>query len=482
MQMTSFSFLLYFLPIMLCGYFLLLSSRKWQNIWLVLCGVAFYAFGGVAYAAVLLGLAAANYFLGRAGQRERDSGKTGKRFVAIACAVNLFPLVFFKYLHPAVDAIAGLFGATVPEFPAAPLGISFLALQGISYAIDLYRGTVPWDSNFFNSALYFTFFPALPAGPVIRYHDIAKQIPERTISLSNVVKGLPRFIVGLAKVVLLAAPVMAVAEIIFSQSNLSGIYTSVPASLAWLGLLASLIGIYHYYSGYSDMAIGLGKMLGFRIPENFDHPHLASSVTAFWKRCFSSLARWFDEYVYQPLDKSRGHANNDRMVLHTLIMWLLVGIWIGPGVPNIVLGFCCFLFIVVERIIEIDVSSKGGVIRHCTVLLFMLIVGLSLQTDTLYQFALYASNLLGMRGAGFSSEFALFLLGDYWLVLLLGVICSFPIGTGLRRYAKQRGGAVSVVYSLGHVAAVFALAALIVISISGSSYDPSRFVWHYLWS
>lgn len=480
--MTSFSFLLYFLPAMLIGYYALSFSRKVQNLWLVVCGVAFCLLNNfMSLLYLLIFLVVANYFLGFAIQsrREKDSEKSTKPFVVIACIVNLVPLLALKYLEPAFNTVAGLFGMTSPTFPVAPLGISFLALQGISYIVDIYRGTVPWNSNIIDNAVYFSLFPTFRAGPIVRYHDVAGQITQRKMSFDNVVEGLCRFIVGLGKVVLIAGPVMSITDIVFNQSNMSGLYTTVPVSLAWLGLLTCILSVYYYYSGYSDLVIGLAKMLGFTIPENFEHPQLATSVSNFWNRCYISLTAWFDDYVYQPLGKDR--SNNDKMVLHTVLMWLLIGLWLGAGLPNIILAIWSALFIIFERIIDVN-DSKRSVWRQISVVIYILVAAIAFRTETMYHFTLFISNLFGMGGSGFYSEYTVLLLKENWLPIIFGFICCFPIGAKLHQYSQSHSNVASGIISISYPLVMIAILALVVLSLSGSSYDPYQIIYSYLWS
>ncbi|MDL2318320.1 hypothetical protein LJC74_04435 [Eubacteriales bacterium OttesenSCG-928-A19] len=479
MELTGFSFLLYFFPVMLLVHCALRFSTRAQNVWLVICSAAYFLLNQYFSLLFLLaGLIVANYMLGFWVQRQQDAGKKGKIGVILACILNLLPLFLDRILEPAINVVAGLLDLQIPVFPRMPLGGAFLALQGISYIVDIYRAKARWDKSIINSALYFAFFPPLHAGPILRYHSVALQLKQRKICLDDVAKGLSRFIVGLAKLVLLARPTLSITEIIFGQSGLSGIYTTVPVSLALLGLLACVLSIYYYFSGFSDLVIGLGKMLGFAYPENFDHPQLAPSVNSFWKRCYTSLLAWFDEYVYQSLSSKR--TNNDRMVTHTLIMWLLIAVWLGFGLPKIILAIWSVLFIVVERIIRVD-ETKFSILHHFSVLIYMLIAAIAFQTDSMYQFTLFISNLFGMRNNGFVSSLAGTLIKENWLVLAVGIVCSFPIGTKLRQYAQRHRNLLSGIISLAYPVAMVLLLALTVLSVSASSYDPYQIIYAHLW-
>ncbi|MDL2205315.1 hypothetical protein LJC33_00200 [Eubacteriales bacterium OttesenSCG-928-N13] len=483
MEMPSFAFLLYFLPVLLLGYFLLSFSAKAQNLWLIVGSLVFYALGNHAYTLILAGLVLVNFLLGRVAGRLAIGARNEKKMrkvVWVACVVNLLPLVFFSYLPVPLNALCGLLGLEPIALPAMPLGLAFLALKGISYVVDICRRRVPHRQSFMSTALYLTFFPSLPAGPIIRYHEVAAQIEKRRVSREGVANGICRFIVGLAKAVVLGGPLLAVADIVFNQSNISGIYATVPVSLAWLGVLACMMGLYHGLSGFSDMAIGLGGVFGFVLPENFRHPHLAASVESFWQRCFSTMGTWFDDYVYQPLTSKR--TNNDGMVLHTLLIWLLIGLWLGPDVPNLILAVWSFAFILVERIIELDPANTRSPLRHFFVLVFIPVAVIALRTDSVYQFTLYISNMFGMRDNGFASPLALTLLRENWPVLAAGFVASFPLCTWLHRFTLRKRSFMGCVVSLAYPVAMVVLVVLVVLALSSSSYNPYLMVQQYLWS
>lgn len=479
MQMTDFSFLLYFLPAMLLGYFILSFSRKAQNLWLFLSSLLFYSFGNYIYVLFMLVIVVANYYLGYAAKYYFEKEEESKSFLWLACALNLLPLFFYKYLYIILDSVSGLLELTIPPFPVAPLGISFLTLQGISYVVDIYRGKAKWNARFVETALYFSFFPPLQAGPIICYHDVAEQIKNRETNFENVVVGLCRFVVGLAKIVILAQPLSFIADVAFDQSNLSGIYTTVPISLALLGLVAYALAMYHYLSGFSDLVIGLGRALGFIYRENFNYPILSTSVSEFWTRCYSSLYEWFDKYLYQSLSKQR--TNNDHMVLHLLLMWMLIGLWLGLGVTKVVFSIWFFFFILLERIIEFQDAKNKGILSRIYVIFVVLISLVALKTDNIYQFTLFISNLFGMKNNGFDSELAQLLLRENALTLAVGFICTFPIAAKLRSYAEEKGGVLSAAYVFYPVVMIV-LVALLMIYISGGSYDPRQLINFHLWS
>ena len=496
MKITSFWFLLYFLPVMLAGYYLLTCFKKLRNIWLALCGLSFYFLCGIEYAVLAAVLTVVNYTIGfalsRLTAKATDTSlsadraakerlkKTARNIMVLSVAVNLAPLFAFVFIPRLFPAIPFPFGFASPFSYIVHFGIAFLSLQGISYTTDIVRSKVEWNPNIISTVVYFTFFPAAFAGPIIKYHTVADQLENREINFDKISEGICRLVVGFAKLCIVAEPLLAVSHLITERSNMSGIYSSAPISLMLLGLVSCVIGMYHFFSGFSDISIGIGKMLGFSLPENFRHPQLATTVTTFWQRCYGSLTEWFDEYVYDSLSKKR--SNNDMMVLHMLVTWLLIGIWAGPSVPSIIFGFWNFVFILFEKVVEMKEKKKKTLFRHLYVMTVAVVSVIALNTSGLYQFTLYISNLSGMKGYGFYSDFALRLLMEYWPVLFAGLIAAFPIGTIFRQLASRTSGILSAVYTVVYPIAMLVLAALILLSLSGVSYDPTQIFSAYLWS
>ena len=495
MELTVFSFLLYFLPVMLVVYFLLRSLKKVRNIWLILCGLVFYLMNGVAYAVLPIAIALLNHWMGyelsravaitSAENDESDKVAIGKAkkvarvIVVISIIINLAPLVAFSYL-PKLLGQSPLF-FDFEQWPSfmVPFLLAVLALQGISYIVDIFREKAQYNSDIISTLVYFTFFPVAFAGPIIKYHEMATQIEDREITFSKISSGICRLVVGLAKLCVIATPLLAVATIVIEQSNLSGVYTNVPISLILLGLFTSLIGMYHFLSGFSDLSIGIGKILGFTFPENFRHPQLATTMAAFWQRCFSSLTGWFDEYVYDSLSKKR--SNNDRMVLHMLLMWILIGLWTGPSIPHIIFGFWNFLFLLFEKVVEMKEKRNKTIFRNIYIFIVAIVSVIALNTSSLYQFTLFISNLFGMKGYGFYSEFALSLLIECWPILLAGLITAFPIATKLRECAGNKTGFVGGAYTVFYTLAMIVLVVLVVLSLSGVSYDPTQIFSTFFW-
>ena len=496
MEFASFGVLLYFLPVMFVGYFLLSSLKKMRNLWLVLCGIGFYFLCEIECAVLLLALAVTNYGMGYfisrfiALSKKNDSltdkiigrkqKQVARNVTVLSTIVNLVPLFVFIFLPRLFMDLPRWFGFELNLSLPVPFGVAFLALLGISYTMDIYRDKVQWNPNIVHTLVYFSFFPAAFAGPILKYNEMANQIEEREITFDKGADGLGRLIVGLAKLCLIAEPLLAIGRMITDRSNLSGLYTSAPVVLMLVGLGCCLIGMYHFFSGFSDVAIGTGKMLGFSLSENFRHPHLATTVSAFWQRCYSSLNGWFEEYVYDSLSKKR--SNNDKMALHLLLMWLLIGLWTEPNLPHLIFGFWNFVFILFERVVEMKEKKSRTLFRRLYIMIVAIVSVIALNSTGMYQFTLYISNLFNMKGYGFYSDFALRLLKEYWPVLLAGMVCAFPIGTKLRQWAGEKKGVIRAIYTLFYPLAMLVLVALIVLRLSGVSYDPTQLFSTYLWS
>ncbi|MBC6996074.1 MBOAT family protein [Neolewinella lacunae] len=320
----------------------LLLPRRWQNAWLLLLSLLLYAWGGVSYTAVLLWTIVFNYGIGRC-----VNGRHGGLWLALGVVVNLGVLAYFKYTTFAVaEANQLLQLVAIPPFElpriALPLGISFYTFQAISYLADTYRGTTPPQRNVFRLGLYVSFFPQLIAGPIVRYQDLNQQIAQRRMSWEQTAEGLQRFLIGLAKKVLIANTLAVPVEEIFALD-----FTQMDAFTAWAGVLLYAGQLYFDFSGYSDMAIGLGLLFGFRLPENFRFPYASRDIRDFWRRWHITLGAWFRDYLYLPLGGSRG--GRWRTVRNLLLVFLATGVWHGAAWAFVAWGLWHGLFIVLER-------------------------------------------------------------------------------------------------------------------------------------
>lgn len=439
MLFSSVIFLLYFLPAVVVLYYTVgKRSIHVRNGLLLIASLVFYAWGEPRNVLLLLLSCLTNYLLGLAVGSEECSGKARRIGLIVAIGFNLGILFLFKYLNFTVDTINAVAGRSLLTVPAIalPLGISFFTFQALSYVIDVYRGDTPVQKNPFDLALYICLFPQLVAGPIVRYNEIQQQLRCRKESLEQLCGGACRFVLGLAKKLLLANSMGAIADHIFGLSNLWHTQYLVPASLAWLGSIAYTLQIFLDFSAYSDMAIGLGAMFGFSFCENFNYPYIADSVNQFWRRWHISLTRWFREYLYFPLGGSRT-KNDNLMVRNLAIVWLCTGIWHGANWTFLLWGMWHFLFSLLERLVGFDQwPGKGKVWRHIYLLLVVNFGWVLFRADNLYCFVEYVSNMFLLNGNGLFSATAWMFLRENWHWFLISILACVP--PELRRSGAQR--------------------------------------------
>ena len=362
MVFSSLVFLLVFLPCVLLCYFLMPGIRA-RNAVLCLFSLVFYAWGEPIYLFLMIGLILVNYLLARLMGRY---GSLKKLMLVAALVCDVGAIAFFKYGDFILENVKMLTGLSMPVIGLSlPIGISFFTFQIISYVIDVYRGETPPQKSLLKLATYICLFPQLVAGPIVRYQTVAAELDERRESLPMFTEGLHRFVIGLGKKVVFANAMAMLADTVFDAQVLP------VGSVLWLGAIAYMLQIYYDFSGYSDMAIGMGRMFGFRFLENFNYPYIASSVTDFWRRWHISLSSWFRDYVYIPLGGSRrGFA---RTALNMLAVWLLTGLWHGASWNFVLWGLYYYVFLMIEKLLGKErVERVPGLIRHPVILLIVL--------------------------------------------------------------------------------------------------------------
>ena len=394
MVFASPLFLLLFLPATLAAYFLL--PPRCRNAALLLASVVFYAWGEARYLPLVLGSVAFNWWMGMriAGAVETSMRR---RWLALAVTGNLAALALFKYANFAVaniDTIAPIFGAAPIALAAIPLplGISFFTFHAISYVVDVYKRTASAQRSVPEFALYILLFPQLIAGPIIRYRDIAAQLVARDPSTSEFAYGVRRFVLGLGKKLLVANTLGRSADAIFAVPG-----SELNAPLAWLGLVCYTLQIYFDFSGYSDMAIGLMRMFGFRILENFNYPYVARSVREFWRRWHISLSNWFRDYLYVPLGGNRRGAR--RGYVNLIVVFLLCGLWHGASWPFVLWGTWHGAFLILERAGLERLLARSNWLAHAYTLAVVMGAWVLFRCDTLAHALDYYRALLGLSGA-----------------------------------------------------------------------------------
>ena len=426
MVFSSSTFLMAFLPLTLLLYYgvgvALTKNVTVKNCILLLASLVFYAWGEPVYIVLMLLSILFNFAAGRVIDSALSDGRTGlAKFQFIADVVyNLAVLGFFKYADFVVDNINGLFGAHIPplELPL-PIGISFYTFQILSYIIDLYTGKIRVQKNLVSFALYISLFPQLIAGPIVKYKEIEEQLVGRKESLVKYSRGMARFVVGLAKKLLLANTLGAV----YSGIQATDVGT-LSALTAWTGIACYTLQIYFDFSGYSDMAIGLGSMFGFRFNENFNYPYIATSITDFWRRWHISLSSWFRDYVYIPLGGNR--RKTPRVIFNLMVVWLLTGLWHGAAWNFVLWGMFYGVLLIFEKYVLGDLLPRIPTpVRWLTTMVLVMCGWVLFSAPDLTGALLYFKAMFG-GAAGFTDGNGAYLLSTNLAVLVLGAFCATP--------------------------------------------------------
>ena len=498
MLFTEPTFLFLFLPILLALYFSTFRREhsSYGNWLLLIFSVIFYAKGGGSFTRLILGSIVFNYFAAIAVDRARGSTAVprpaARRWLAFAVAANLVLLGLFKYANFFADNVNTLFlllhvrPLVVPRV-LLPIGISFFTFHAISYVVDVYRRDATAQKSPVHAALYLLLFPQLIAGPIIRYRTIADQLARRVVTLDDFAYGVRRFVIGLAKKVLIANVVAGPADKIFAMP-----FEQLSAAHAWLGVICYTFQIYFDFSGYSDMAIGLGRMFGFRFPENFRWPYIADSVQAFWRRWHMSLSSWFRDYLYVPLGGSR--VSPARTYVNLVSVFFLCGLWHGASWNFVVWGLWHGLFLVIERL-ESNRGDRGDrrakkfsgssadsavaflswpIWPHLYTLLVVMIGWVFFRAATLASASAFLKAMAGLSPAA-PTPYTVrwYLTSEVWLALAAGAVGSTPWVPALAaRLAAVRRPAVRWSASLVATATLVALLVASIMQVAAGTYNP----------
>lgn len=482
MVFTEPVFLFLFLPVLLALYGTMsvggfITSRRalfleGQNWILLLFSLAFYAYGEQLFVLVMLALITVNYVCGLAIERCR--GRSGARLaLIISIAFNLTLLASYKYATFAVANLNALFSAMgLPEISIGtvllPIGISFFTFQAMSYTIDVYRGTAECQKRLSHLALYISLFPQLIAGPIVRYHDISRQLSERVVSSDLFASGVRRFLLGLGKKMILANTMAVPVDRLFSQSD-----NELTFYAAWLGTLAYAFQIYFDFSGYSDMAIGLGRMFGFRFLENFNFPYISQSITEFWRRWHISLSTWFRDYLYIPLGGNRGTPL--RTCGNLVTVFLLCGLWHGASWTFIIWGLYHGAFLILERTgVSQRLQRAPALLRHLYVMLVVLVGWCIFRCESVIQLSAFLTAMTGANGWIADSDRAIFHGLEFWSVLVVCAVLSTPVIKHLR-HIKTLAQTTAIRRSLWNAAEFSGLSLIFLFStvlIAAGTYNP----------
>lgn len=467
MIFSSLEFLCVFLPVVFALY-CLLPSIKVKNALLIVASLLFYAYGEPVYVLLMIASSFMNYGMARLIAK----GEKGKKiFLVLAVALNLGMLAVFKYEDFAVDTVNGLLSTNIP-LPGItlPIGISFFTFQALSYVIDVYWERVEVQKNYFNILLYISFFPQLIAGPIVKYRDINEAIENRVMNADEIAKGLRRFICGLGKKVLIANTAGLVADHVFTAAH-----SKVNFVVAWIGAIAYLMQIYYDFSGYSDMAIGLGHMFGFHFKENFQYPYGADSIQEFWRRWHISLSTWFKEYLYIPLGGNR--KGTARTCINRIIVFFFTGLWHGANWTFVIWGLWHGMFLLFETYCPI-VKKAPKVIARIYTLLVVCVGFVMFRADTLTEGLFMIRQMFtGFSMDPASMSFAVQQLTPWFLVMLAaGIIGAAPIRKLVDHIRENvqpevlAGKWKTVQIVLYVVSAVLLIWCMI--RLSGSTYNP----------
>ena len=451
MLFSSIPFLFYFLPCTLLIYGI--SPKKLKNFTLLICSLIFYAWGEPRLVVLMMITVFCGFVIGLLTEK---FPKHKKLFLFFAIAICLGFLGYYKYVDFFIWNINAITNLSIPLLKVTlPIGISFYTFQLLSYNIDVYRGEVSAQRNFIDLAAYISLFPQLIAGPIVRYSDIALQLRERKHSLSKTALGIRRFILGLSKKVLIANTLGELCEIFKASNDKSVIFF-------WIYAITFALHIYFDFSGYSDMAIGLGKILGFDFMENFNYPFISKSITEFWRRWHISLGSWFRDYVYIPLGGSR--VSKSRLLLNIIIVWMLTGFWHGAAWNFIIWGLYFAILLVLEKIFLLKRLNNFKILSHFYLLFLVIISFVIFNAASLSEAFHYIGGMFGFGNYPFVSLETLFYFKNYLLVFIIALIGATPLPKLL--ISKFR-----ISYWLEPIA-LFALLALVTAYLVDGSFNP----------
>lgn len=458
MIFSSIPFLFFFFPIFLLLYYI--SPFKIKNLILLIFSLIFYAWGEPVYIVLMIFSSVVDYTNGRMIDKYRDNKAIKRLFMVFSIIINLALLGFFKYSDFLIENINALFNISIPLLELGlPIGISFYTFQTMSYSIDVYRGAVKVERNFLNFMTYVSMFPQLIAGPIVRYQTVSEELSKREINFNKFTSGLVRFLQGLFKKVLIANNVGYVWSVI------SGDTSDISLLTAWLGIFMFAFQIYFDFSGYSDMAIGMGKMLGFTYPENFNYPYISKSITEFWRRWHISLSSWFKDYVYIPLGGSR--CKKIINIRNILIVWMLTGIWHGAAWNFVIWGLYFGVLLLIEKfILKRFLEKLPSFFKHIYAIFFILIGWLIFAFDDISLLKEYALKLF-INPSIIDTEFMQYFT-NYFVIIVVAIIFSMPIYPYVKEKFKFNNTIIQILIYLVYVALFMIVTAMLV----SDTYNP----------
>ena len=454
MVFSNIFFIFRFLSLFLVSYYL--APYKYKNGIITIFSLVFYSWGEVKYFPIMILSTVVDFFCSQVIEKHRDSSKIKKASLTVSVMFNLGMLLTFKYADFFISNINSAFGTAIPLLKLTlPLGISFYTFQTMSYTIDVYRGNTKAENSIINFSAYVTMFPQLIAGPIVKYTDIREKLNtyEGRITLDEINEGIKIFIFGLGKKVLIANNVGA----LWTDIEALG-FANVSTPLAWLGIVAYALQIYFDFSGYSLMAIGLGKMMGFDFPQNFNLPYISKSITEFWRRWHMTLGSWFREYVYIPLGGNRKGLK--RQIFNMFVVWFLTGFWHGADWNFMLWGLYYFLFLVIEKAFLLDKLNKSKILSRVYTLLVVLVGWALFYITDLGSLWAFLGKMFTISGGVPATYF----FKNYRISILIGILCSTPLTTKFYDKFKDKNRVM--------IPVLLAIFVLSVAYLVDSTYNP----------
>lgn len=462
MVFSSLTFLYLFMPVVLSIYYI--TPKRFKNLVLLLEGMLFYAWGEPVYIIVVMASTIMDYIYGRLMDRHKGNRKTMKALIIISVVSNLGILAVFKYSSFLIGNLNLIFGLNIPD-PHIPLpvGVSFHTFQSMSYTIDMFFGNIAVQRNLINFCTYVTLFPQMVAGPIVRYSEVEHDIDKRVVNLASLDAGIKLFIRGLSKKVLLANNIGAVWSIIKAQQP-----SSLTLTQAWFGIICFTFQIYFDFSGYSDMAIGLGRMLGFTFPQNFNYPYLSKSITEFWRRWHITLGMWFRSYVYIPLGGNR--CGKGKQIRNLLIVWFLTGLWHGASWNFVIWGLYFGLLIILEKfVLKEALHSVPGFLRNAGTFVLIVCGWVFFEFDSMPHVFSYFRAMFGIDSSGLINSQTLYQMYTNALLFIVCALFSTDLPAKALAYLKQKAArAIGILTPVAQGAALILSTAFLV----DASYNP----------
>ncbi len=486
MQLSDKAFLFLFLPFVLAGYYFppIYKRDKLKNLWLVLASLGFYAWADFGNTILFVFSIFINYLLGIWVSKHSKKTK-GKRIVALACVFNLGSLALFKYTNGLLLSLSGVFGFEVPPFIqklALPLGILFYTFKALSYIIDMYRAKAPVQRNIVKLSLYLTFFSCAISGPIVKYHDMEPQFDNRKSTISSFSVGVQRYMIGLAKYIILGTTLNKLARHAFSYQG-----GQMSVLLAWVGAIAYALYIFYDFSGYSDMAIGAAKMFGFNVNENFDYPYLSRSVSEYWRRWHITLGEWFQEYLYYPLTfgptvkirKLAGKKLNRKKAgivatgFTIAVIWLCTGLWHNAKWTFLLWAFINFFCVYIDTYWKPkQYTAVTSMIGFSITFLITILTKVICNSSDIPAAFDYIASMFHLNGNALSCSSGVYYLSQYAFYLVIGLFFAFPILRTIKEKVSNRSVIAKNSWEMIQILVTFILFVISITFVFGGSYNP----------